>query len=330
MIGLGLLAYLGASGLINWPALSGLLAAWPLTLAAIFLLLLDVGCTSWRLCLLLRPHSLHLSLPASVRLTLMGTFFNTCLPGATGGDMVRIYYATRGNHGRRTEVVTILLLDRAAGMLVLLLWPLLAAPFFPHLLGSQPLLRALLWTATGASAAVVGAMLLGSTHAVRHSPPVTWILRKLPLGRYAERVFDTVQGYRHDMTVLLAALGISIVAHTLTIGALLLAAYATNPSGFSWQMSLLMPLGFLANMLPVTPGGLGVGEAAFNRLFALAGLTGGAEALLGWRVLTITIGLLGLIFYLQGRTRLIHASSPTPPSPMSTALVSAPHQVVSR
>jgi uncharacterized membrane protein YbhN (UPF0104 family) len=71
-------------------------------------------------------------------------------------------------------------------------------------------------------------------------------------------------------------------------------------------MSVLIPLGFTANALPFTPGGLGVGEAAFNKLFALAGLTGGAEALLGWRLLTILIGLLGLAFYLQGRKRFVH------------------------
>jgi uncharacterized protein (TIRG00374 family) len=329
-IGLGLLVYLAVSGLINWSALSGLAAAWPLTLAALLLLLLDAGFTSWRLCLLLRPCGLRLSLPASVRLTLMGTFFNTCLPGATGGDMVRIYYATAGSHGRRTEVVTVLLLDRATGMFTLMLWPLLAAPFFPRLIGSQPILRALLWAAAAASAAVVVGMLLGSANAVRHSPLVTGVLRRLPFGSYAERVFDTVRGYRHNMAILLAAIGLSVVAHTLTIGATLLAALATNPTGFSWQMSILIPLGFLANMLPVTPGGLGVGEAAFDSLFSLVGLTGGAEALLAWRMLMAAIGLLGLIFYLQGRKRLIHEAFPSQPLRTSAALASIPRQILSQ
>ena len=40
----------------------------------------------------------------------------------------------------------------------------------------------------------------------------------------------------------------------------------------------------------------------------LAGLTGGAEALLGWRVLTILMSLLGLVYYLQGRKRFVHAA----------------------
>jgi hypothetical protein len=53
---------------------------------------------------------------------------------------------------------------------------------------------------------------------------------------------------------------------------------------------------------------LGIGEAAFNKLFEMAGLTGGAEALLGWRMLTILISMIGLVFYLRGRRHFIHRS----------------------
>ena len=70
-------------------------------------------------------------------------------------------------------------------------------------------------------------------------------------------------------------------------------------------MVVLIPLGFLVNALPLTPGGLGVGEVAFDKLFALAGLAGGVEALLAWRVLTTVIDISGLVFYLQERQTYI-------------------------
>jgi hypothetical protein len=44
---------------------------------------------------------------------------------------------------------------------------------------------------------------------------------------------------------------------------------------------------------------------AFGKLFESAGLSGGVEALLGWRVLTMILGLPGLIFYLRGRHELL-------------------------
>jgi uncharacterized membrane protein YbhN (UPF0104 family) len=94
----------------------------------------------------------------------------------------------------------------------------------------------------------------------------------------------------------------------MTIGIVLLLIQAINPGGATWSMSILIPLGFLANILPVTPGGLGIGEAAFNKLFEMAGLSGGAEALLGWRMLTILISMIGLVFYLRGRRHFVHRS----------------------
>jgi uncharacterized membrane protein YbhN (UPF0104 family) len=103
----------------------------------------------------------------------------------------------------------------------------------------------------------------------------------------------------------MGVVAISILVHTLLITVMLLLVSVTSADGASREMAVLFPFGFLANSLPITPGGLGVGEIAFGKLFDLAGLTGGVEALLGWRMLTLVIDLLGLFFYLQGRHELL-------------------------
>lgn len=305
---LGLLVYLAVSGGVDWLALRGMVAAWPLTLAALILLLAVILAGSWRLCVLMKPRGLHLSLASSVRLTLMGMFFNACLPGSTSGDVMKIYYASEGNRGRRTELLTIILLDRAMGMFALVIWPLIVAPFFPQLVQSSAILRGLLWGAAVAAMAMFVGMLVGLSTHLRNSRLLEQAFRKLPLGAYAEKVFETLHLYRHDKSALLAAVIISLVAHTMTVSVTLLIAQATYRNGFAWEMSLLVPLGFLANTLPLTPGGLGVGEAAFNKLFRMAGIAGGAELLIGWRLLSILWGLLGFVFYLQGRKHFVHAT----------------------
>ena len=258
-IGIGLIVYLGVSGAINWSSLLGLVAAWPLTLAAFMVLFADMVVTAWRLCVLLRPRGLHLSLWSSVRLSLIGTFFNSCLPGSASGDVVKIYYATQGNDGRRTEVGTIMLLDRAVGMFALMIFVLAVAPLFPQLVSSSAILRGLLWSAAAVVGIMVGGMLICSSEGVRNSRRLSHIFQRFPLGGYAERVFDTVHAYRQHFGTLLAAIGISLLAHTMSIGVILLVIQATNPSGAAWEMSVLIPIGFLANMLPVTPGGWGHG-----------------------------------------------------------------------
>ena len=300
LIGAGLLAYLWNSGALDWSALAGLARAWPLSLSAVALLLLIVVLTSWRLCVLLEPHGLRIGLGSSMRLTLVGAFFNTFLPGTTGGDLVRAWYGMASLPGRRTEFAAGMLLDRAVGLLALLLWPLLAAPLFVGLLGSTGALRDLLGAAAVVSALLLSGLLIGSVIAARQSRPAGWGFRALPLGDYARRALEAISTYRKNKASLAAALVMSLTVQTMEVAVMLLLVQATASGGARWAMAILIPLGFLVNALPLTPGGLGVGEVAFDRLFALAGLSGGAEALLAWRILTTLIDVWGLAFYLQG------------------------------
>jgi hypothetical protein len=59
-----------------------------------------------------------------------------------------------------------------------------------------------------------------------------------------------------------------------------------------------------------------VGEAAFNAFFSIAGMRGGAEALLCWRIWNALVGLLGLFFYLRGVRVRVPGSYPTDSYPV--------------
>src|SRR5262249_43975897 len=140
-----------------------------------------------------------------------------------------------------------------------------------------------------------------------------WVLTRLPGSRYLRTVLDTLAAFRGMPRTLAAGLGISLLAHTISIGAALLVAQATNPAGAAWEMSLRIPLGVIRNPAPLTPGGRGVGEAVFDHLFSLAGFSGGAEAMLGIRVLMAVVSLPGLVFYLQGGSHFVHHAAPPVP-----------------
>jgi uncharacterized membrane protein YbhN (UPF0104 family) len=304
-LGVALLWYLGRSGAIEWPALLGLVRAWPITLLAFLLLFADVVVTASRLTVLMRARRIDLSIAGSTRLALIGNFFSSCLPGSAGGDVVRIYYATEGQRGRRTEVATIILLDRAVGLFALLVWPLLVVPFAPQLLAGVTAVGQLL-TGAGVFAAVLLAGFIAACSSWLMGRLFGPLLARLPFGNHAADVLQTIHEYRRHPKALLAALGISLLAHTMSVGVTLLCIAAAGQSGVTWSMAVLIPVGHLANTVPLTPGGLGIGEAAFDTLFSMAGLTGGAEGLLGWRLLTIVISLAGLVFYLQGRRKVLH------------------------
>jgi len=304
-LGVALLWYLGSSGAIEWPALLGLARAWPITLLAFLILLADVVVTASRLTVLMRARQIDLSVAGATRLALIGNFFSSCLPGSAGGDVVRIYYATEGQIGRRTEVATVILLDRAVGLFALLIWPLLVVPFAPQLLADVPAVTPLLMGA-GLFAAVLLAGFLAACSSVVKARLFNPLFARLPFGTHAADVLETVHAYRRHPKAMLAAVGISLLAHTMSVAVTILCIAAATQSGVTWAMAVLIPVGHLANTVPLTPGGLGIGEAAFDTLFSMAGLTGGAEGLLGWRLLTIVSSLAGLAFYLQGRRKVLH------------------------
>ena len=310
-----LLAYLAKSGMIDARALSRPFTAWPVALVAVALILVDVSLMALRLSWLFGPIGLRLPWAKSFQVTLVSFFFAQFLPGATGGDLARLFYVAKDYKGRRSEILTVSLFDRAVGMLSLLVMPLLVAPAFSGLIRSTPVLRDLLVCATVLAALLVAGFLIcvyrqSFTERLAHA-----VFGFLPWKDWYEQIIRTIASYRHHIGTVAAALGISIVANSLLMIVMALAVFVLNPAGLDAKISLVVPLGFIANCLPFTPGGLGIGEEAFNALFAIAGLAGGAEALLCWRVWTSLVRLLGLVFYLRGIERVFgHHSGANPHS----------------
>jgi uncharacterized protein (TIRG00374 family) len=60
----------------------------------------------------------------------------------------------------------------------------------------------------------------------------------------------------------------------------------------------IAPLVTLANMLPLSPGGVGVAESASAVLYAAAGYAGGASGMLLTRIVIIGHALIGAVFFI--------------------------------
>jgi glycosyltransferase 2 family protein len=306
--GVTILAYLAKSGQLNFSSLSRLLYAWPVTLAALGFLLLDILLMSVRASLLFRSARLSLSLLNSFQLNLVGFLFSTFLPGAAGGDIAKLVYATRENRGRRTVVATVLVLDRVIGLFSLVLLPLLFAPFFLDLIRSVPTLRRVLYI----DALLAIGMLLGATLMMFFAPTRTWVVRLL--GRWpgiqevAVRAMDALSVHSKDPVALVYAFLMSLLANLALVVVTALGLYAVHPASFSMRLVLVAPIGHLVNSLPLTPGGIGVGETAFNALFRLTGIGSGAEALLCVRLWSVVVGLFGLAVYLMGMNRVVYTA----------------------
>lgn len=305
-VGVAILVYLVKSGQIELRSLTRLLHAWPLTVLAVSVFLVDILFMSIRVSLLFQAQRLSLSLWNAMQLTLIGFFFSTFLPGAAGGDLAKLYYATRENHGKRAEVATVLLFDRVIGLFSLVLLPFLFAPFFLELLGRVPALRHVLWFDGMLALTIFLGMTLvmfSESFRMRFS---LFLARWRSLRNIAERMLEAIWAYGRAQSILLAALGLSFLANLALIGVTALGLYAVNPAALSMKVCLVAPIGHLVNSLPLTPGGIGVGESAFNALFSLTGMSGGADALLCLRIWSLLVGALGLLDYALGVGRIVH------------------------
>ena len=300
-----LLAYLAKSGLIDLRALSKPFTAWPVALAAIALILLDVALMAWRLSLLFRPLRMRLPFRVSMKLTLVGFFFAAFLPGTAGGDLAKLFYAARGNKDRVSEIVAVTVFDRAIGLFSLLIMPLILGLLAPRFIWSLPAMRTLFGLAMTLGGSLVAAFLFClhcETMVKRFVGRLFWFL---PSKMMLPQAVTTIAGYREHAGILVAAVALSLLANFALVVVMLLAIRLLNPGGLDLKMSFVIPVGFIANSIPLTPGGLGVGETAFNGLFAIAGFSGGAEALVCWRVWTVLVRMLGLGYYLRGIDRRV-------------------------
>jgi glycosyltransferase 2 family protein len=227
------------------------------------------------------------------QLTAIAAFFSLCIPGGTGGDVMKLYYLTMRHRGKGVEVATVLLIDRVVAMFALLGLLLMLALAEGTLMWHQPVVRILILGAAGLMAALpCFAIAVWSGHI--RAP------RWLPLRDFVQRVIEAAYAFRHHKSALATACALSFTGHVLLACMFAAAGRIVLPDAPVLVVCMLALLGMFANALPLTPGGLGVGESAFQGLFALAGFSGGAPLMLSWRMGMAIQCVIGCLLYIRG------------------------------
>jgi uncharacterized protein (TIRG00374 family) len=296
--GLGLLAYV-VSG-TDWSALRSLLTTpW---LVAMIVALPAVGALlgAARLRVLSGAQGVRLPLTTAFQITTISAFFNLCIPGATGGDVVKMWYLSRVTQQRPVEVAAIWFVDRLTGVFALLILLIAIGAANLSFVAAHPALRWLLGGAivTFAAlllAAALGGVLVGGLERLRS---VVTPLRDL-LARGAQ----AIRAFRHHPAALVEAVGISFIGHGAMLATFVAIASFLLPSMPPGLVSLLVLFGMFANAVPLTRGGVGGGETAFDPLFRWAGAAGGAGLLLVWRIGLIPFCVVGWLMYVAGVRR---------------------------
>jgi len=274
-------------------------------------LLFGICVTALRWHLLLKAQELHITYWNALRLTFIGIFFNTFMPGGTGGDIAKAYYVWDSG-SKRAAAVTTVFLDRVIGLYAMLGLASVMAIFQAKILWEIPAAKPVL-------ICVPAGFLFGTIAiAVAFAPQVRRLLtaeRKGLLNRMAQisnRAYEALLLYRDSKSTIVWALVLSLTSH---IGlSLSFAAFGQTfgePIIGIFIYFLIVPIGMIANGIPALPMGIGQGEAAFHFLYKiLADSPHGAEASIFLRCLSILWVVFGGLFYLTLKGNLFEKAKP--------------------
>ena len=242
----------------------------PMFIGAFVCYLIALIVTGARFTVLLKAQNIFIKFGKIIRLSFLGQFYNSVIPGTVGGDLVKAYYINK--HTRKTaEVLMSVFIDRLAGLINFSLVAALTLTI-AILFGLAPLSQLKLAIVS----ATIAICLSGSIMLLILSPKFRKILRleriysKTSIAHHFAAAGNSTKIYREKPAVLAKVFGFTILNQFFVIGSCALLGLALNLQVPFWSYYLYIPLIFIIGAVPVTPGGVGIVENLYVKFFTLA------------------------------------------------------------
>lgn len=269
IVSIGLLALLFSRVDVSrlWSVARQASIAWLVFALLLYLGMLLASALRWGV--LLRAQHVQLPFSFLTQSFLVATFFNNFLPSNIGGDVIRITDSAKAA-GSKTLATTVVLIDRGLGVLGLALMAATGATLM-HRMALDPLRPGMLWAGFGLGAII-------ATPALLMPETVTKLLQPLRVF-HQEWVDERIEKLTYALTRFKetpAALAICFIGAVAVQGILVLfyvaiARSMNIPIGFA-ELAVIVPISFIAQMVPISMNGFGVREATFGFYFTRLGL----------------------------------------------------------
>jgi glycosyltransferase 2 family protein len=252
--------------------------------ALLIMVQVALGALRWRLILAaLDPASRGiLSRLETFKLYYISVFFNCCLPGTVGGDVVRVWLA-KGRQVPLPVSINSVIIDRIIALLALGLLVIATLPLLGRIAGFD----AWLPMALGMLAAVAGICSLAPLEQLlsplKHVRPVHWLL-------YFIGCLRTMLAHKRAA---IFSFFYAVLAHVSYCFAAYVLAKSLAVELTPLQCLTLIPPVMLAITLPVSIGGWGIREAGMVGMLSLAGI-----AQSGALMLSVQLGVINILISL--------------------------------
>ena len=243
-------------------------ADWGFLAAAILVLPLVHLITSYRWYVLLHAQDIRIGLARTFVLNMVGAFYNSFMPGSTGGDVIKAYYAAKHTTHRTRAVLTVLI-DRIIGLLALLV----LGGAMATLQWDVPECRRVAVGAGALIACTVVGLLCFYQPTLRRATGLDWLLRRLPMQAQVRKAVEAMEVYGRRPGVLLGTFLLSFPVHVTTIVSATFAGYAFHLPLSPLYYWVVIPVTALVGAIPISPQGAGVMEVFAVQLTQHHGVT---------------------------------------------------------
>jgi uncharacterized protein (TIRG00374 family) len=249
-------------------------------------------CTFARWGILLNGADLSTPWTQVLRLSLIGQFTASFLPGGnTGGDLVRALYVARTHSNRKTRSVVTIFADRIIGLAVLSAIATVSLFFAPA--GSR------IRDARGTLLVIFGILMLIVvvlfSNRARRWLRLQRLFALLPFQHVVDEIHLAIDIYAARRRTLLTAVATTVLGHALNLAAFYCYGLALGVSLTPMALGVAIPVSLMVASIPLLPGGWGAGEFAFYFFLPPTGVPAGVAV-----ALSITQRILHTMLSLPG------------------------------
>ncbi|MBA3295907.1 MAG: flippase-like domain-containing protein [Acidobacteria bacterium] len=263
-------------------------ADWRWIAAAIALVLIDRALMAYRWMVLLcalTPGS-RPPFTAVLRIFFVSTFVGSFLP-SLAGDMYRAYSLSR-LRVNGVEAAASVIMDRALGVLAMVLVALVALGVARELIALPGVLPTVIIAGAGCVAAAAG------IYSERLAAATLALTARLP-GRKAKMLaaglIDAVRRYSHHHGELTNVLASSIAVQVIRVVQAYCLGMAIGVTAPLWTYFVFVPLIVIVMQIPITISGLGTSQLMFDLFFGQVGVPSAQAVALS--ILFVALGIVG-------------------------------------
>ncbi len=253
----------------------------------------------WKILLEIKSGT-KLAIRQCIKLTWIGLFFNSFLPGAVTGDFIKLLYAKElSKKFSKTFLITSVLMDRVLGLIGLFfLVGFFSITYYSKVISISPQMSHLMALNFLFFIGIIVFLITLFLPRKIQNTLLTLSLKTPFLGKKIHKTLEQVWLIGREKKSIITCIAMSIFSQFLNVVCFYLLAYQFIGDSLPLPYAFtFIPIGFLAVAIPISPAGLGVGHVAFETLFGYFNISNGASYFNLYFLLMIFTNLFGFFPY---------------------------------